>query len=67
MSDELLRLQTERDQLEERLAVLEHALNEQKGNGDAAAESVELTQGLLDQLSVVNDRLAELRGPTASP
>lgn len=66
MTNELLQLQAERDQLEGRLAVLEHALNEQKDSGGAALESVHLTQALLDQLKVVNDRLAELRGPTAS-
>ena len=67
MTDELHQLQAAQDQLEERLAVLEHALNEQEGSGDQASESVELVQALLAQLGVVNDRLAELRGPAVSP
>lgn len=62
MSDELHRLQAERDLLEDRLSVLEHALNEQKDSGDQASESTELMQALLAQLAVVNDRLADLRG-----
>ena len=66
MSDELHQLQAERDQLEERLAVLEHALDEQKISGDEAPESVELMQALLAQLGIVNDRLADLRRPTAA-
>jgi hypothetical protein len=67
MNDELLQLQAARDQLEGRLAVLEHALDEQKSSGGSAPESVDLAQALLVQLRVVNDRLAELRGRTASP
>lgn len=67
MTDELHQLQAAQNQLEERLAVLEHALNEQEGSGDQASESVELVQALLAQLGVVNDRLAELRGPMTSP
>ena len=66
MGDELQQLQAQRDRLEQRLAVLEHALNEQKDRGGAALESVYLTQTLLDELRVVNDSLAELPGPTAS-
>lgn len=66
MTNELFQLQAKRDQLESRLAVLEHALNEQKDSGGAAPESVHLTQTLLDELKMVNDRLAEMRGPTAS-
>lgn len=62
MTDELHQLHAERDQLEERLAVLEHALSEHKSSGDEAPESVALMQALLAQLGVVNDRLAKLRG-----
>ena len=53
-------------QLADTIALL-RPLNEQKGSGDEAPESVELMQALLAQLGVVNDRLAELRGPAVSP
>ena len=59
-------LRVERNLLEFRLAMLEQAIETQHLGGMEAPELAARMPPLFERLSIVNTKLAELRGPAAS-